>query len=86
MAEEDPKNGGTGNDDPLVPFVCDTGTEARARPVGDELTAGRAMHDLAHRLLKAAEREGRGLAAEADIPSDNRMGHVNPDRGEEDRP
>ncbi|QJS13852.1 DUF1876 domain-containing protein [Streptomyces argyrophyllae] len=31
--------------------------------IGDELAAGRAMHDLAHQLLNAAERDVQGMAA-----------------------
>ncbi|MET8560194.1 DUF1876 domain-containing protein [Streptomyces flaveolus] len=31
--------------------------------IGDELAAGRAVHDLAHQLLNAAERDVRGMAA-----------------------
>ncbi|MFF8864778.1 DUF1876 domain-containing protein [Streptomyces sp. NPDC015139] len=31
--------------------------------IGDELAAGRAMHDLAQQLLKAAERDIQGMTA-----------------------
>ncbi|MFF8908309.1 DUF1876 domain-containing protein [Streptomyces olivaceoviridis] len=31
--------------------------------IGDELAAGRAMQDLAHQLLNAAERDVQGMAA-----------------------
>ena len=31
--------------------------------IGDELAAGRAMHDLAHQLLNAAERDVQSMAA-----------------------
>ncbi|MES4891610.1 DUF1876 domain-containing protein [Streptomyces sp. NPDC096012] len=31
--------------------------------IGDELAAGRAMHDLAHQLLNAADRDVQGMAA-----------------------
>ncbi|MFE9454424.1 DUF1876 domain-containing protein [Streptomyces sp. NPDC006739] len=30
--------------------------------IGDELAAGRAVHDLAHQLLNAAERDVQGMA------------------------
>ncbi|MFF9391322.1 DUF1876 domain-containing protein [Streptomyces griseoluteus] len=31
--------------------------------IGDELAAGRAMHELAHQLLNAADRDVQGMAA-----------------------
>ncbi|MET8828033.1 DUF1876 domain-containing protein [Streptomyces sp. NPDC004610] len=62
--------------------VLDTGVgaltahgTARCRPsdedvprIGDELAAGRAMHDLAHQLLKAAEHDIRDEEATAPRP------------------
>jgi hypothetical protein len=39
-------------------------TDTNVPEVGDELAAGRAMHDLAHQLLKAAEKDVRSMTPE----------------------
>ncbi|MEV7203762.1 DUF1876 domain-containing protein [Streptomyces griseoluteus] len=36
--------------------------DANVPEIGDELAAGRAMHELAHHLLNAADRDVQGMA------------------------
>ncbi|MFE1292779.1 DUF1876 domain-containing protein [Streptomyces sp. NPDC058751] len=38
-------------------------TDTNVPEIGDELAAGRAMRDLAHQLLNAAERDIQGMTA-----------------------